>query len=85
LFRSIFWPGGQALCRYVLCSTNSNFLAGKRVLDLGCGSGAGAIAAVMAGGQTPVVANDIDEVNLLPYDIEQKKKSELTLLVFCQT
>ena len=36
-FWSIFWPGGQALTRYIL---DSNILEGQRVLDLGCGCGA---------------------------------------------
>jgi len=45
-FRSIFWPGGQALCRYILDGGREKFLAGKRVLDLGCGSGAACLAAI---------------------------------------
>jgi ribosomal protein L11 methylase PrmA len=38
------------------------FLKGKRVLDLGCGSGAATLAALKAGANKPVYANDIDQV-----------------------
>lgn len=41
------WVGGQALARYVL--DNPEVVAGKRVLDLGSGSGLVAIAAMRAG------------------------------------
>ena len=41
------WAGGQALARYLL--DNPELRAGKRVLDLGSGSGLTAIAAMMAG------------------------------------
>lgn len=64
-FWSIFWPGGQALCRYILDGGREKFLAGKRVLDLGCGSGAACLAAIKAGAKKPVYANDIDQVALM--------------------
>ena len=51
------WAGGQALARYVL--DQRDLVAGRRVLDLGSGSGLAAIAAAMAGA-APVVAVDID-------------------------
>jgi predicted nicotinamide N-methyase len=51
------WAGGQALARYVLDCADS--VAGKRVLDLGAGSGLLAIAAAKAGA-APVVAADIE-------------------------
>jgi predicted nicotinamide N-methyase len=51
------WPGGQALARYIL--EHQTFVAGKRVLDLGAGSGLVAIAAAKAGA-AHVDANDID-------------------------
>jgi predicted nicotinamide N-methyase len=51
------WPGGQAVGRYVL--DHSAIVRGKRVLDVGAGSGLGAIAAALAGGHA--TANDIDE------------------------
>ena len=41
------WAGGQALARYLL--DNPALVAGKRVLDLGSGSGLTAIAAMQAG------------------------------------
>ena len=46
-FWGIIWPGGRALARYVL--DNPEFFHGIRVLDLGTGSGIGAIAAAMTG------------------------------------
>jgi predicted nicotinamide N-methyase len=51
------WAGGQALARYVL--DHPRVVAGRRVLDVGCGSGLVAIAAAKAGAAR-VTANDID-------------------------
>ena len=51
------WAGGQALARYTL--DNHDLFAGRRVLDLGAGSGLTAIAAMKAGAAS-VLANDID-------------------------
>ncbi|HVW72033.1 MAG TPA: 50S ribosomal protein L11 methyltransferase [Rhizomicrobium sp.] len=51
------WAGGQALARYVL--DNPALVAGKRVLDIGSGSGLVAIAAARAGA-AGVLAADID-------------------------
>jgi predicted nicotinamide N-methyase len=51
------WAGGQALGRYLL--DHPEVVRGKRVLDLGSGSGLAAIAAAMAGAAA-VTANDID-------------------------
>ncbi|XP_071360567.1 electron transfer flavoprotein beta subunit lysine methyltransferase [Trachinotus anak] len=56
---AIYWPGGQALSRYVL--DNPGVSLGKTVLDLGSGCGASAIAAKLCGA-AHVVANDIDAV-----------------------
>ncbi|XP_062317002.1 electron transfer flavoprotein beta subunit lysine methyltransferase isoform X2 [Osmerus eperlanus] len=56
-FWAIYWPGGQALTRYVL--GNPLVSKGKKVLDLGSGCGASAIAAQLCGA-AHVVANDID-------------------------
>src|SRR3990170_416058 len=55
------WAGGQALARYVL--DNGRLVAGKRVLDLGSGSGLTAIA-VMKAGAASVLAADIDQFAL---------------------
>ena len=57
-FWSAAWPGGQVLARYVL--DTPAVVAGRRVLDLGSGSGLVAIAAALAGA-TEVVASEIDE------------------------
>jgi predicted nicotinamide N-methyase len=51
------WAGGQALARYLL--DNPHLMAGKRVLDIGSGSGLVAIAAAKAGAAS-VLAADID-------------------------
>jgi predicted nicotinamide N-methyase len=56
-FWAIAWLGGQALARYVL--DHPDEVAGKRVLDLGSGSGLVAIAARLAGAAS-VLASDID-------------------------
>jgi len=51
------WPGGQALARYVL--DHPERFKGKRVLDLGAGSGVCALAAARVGAGR-VLAADID-------------------------
>ena len=56
-FWAIAWLGGQALARYVL--DHAEEIRGRRVLDLGSGSGLVAIAARLAGATT-VLAADID-------------------------
>jgi predicted nicotinamide N-methyase len=56
-FWAAAWPGGQALARYVL--DHPGMVAGRRVLDLGSGSGLVAVAAVLAGA-TGVLASDVD-------------------------
>jgi predicted nicotinamide N-methyase len=63
------WAGGQALARYVL--DNSACVAGKRVLDLGSGSGLSAIAAAMAGAKS-VLAADIDRLSLAATKLNAK-------------
>ncbi|XP_029992969.1 electron transfer flavoprotein beta subunit lysine methyltransferase isoform X1 [Sphaeramia orbicularis] len=56
---AIYWPGGQALSRYLL--DNPSVCRGKSVLDLGSGCGASSIAAKKCGA-AHVTANDIDRV-----------------------
>ncbi len=56
-FWAFAWAGGQALARYILDRPEA--VRGKRVLDLACGSGLVAIAAMKAGA-AHAVANDID-------------------------
>ncbi|XP_075217582.1 electron transfer flavoprotein beta subunit lysine methyltransferase-like [Lycorma delicatula] len=65
-FWAFYWPGGQALSRYVL--DNKELVAGKRVLDVGSGSGACAISAAMSGAIN-VTANDIDYVSCVSIEI----------------
>lgn len=52
-----YWLGGLVLARFVL--DRPEVVAGRRVLDLGCGSGLVAIAAAKAGAAS-VLAADID-------------------------
>lgn len=60
-FWGFYWPGGQALTRFILDS--ESLFRGKSVLDVGCGCGASSIAAKMVGACS-VTANDIDQVAL---------------------
>jgi predicted nicotinamide N-methyase len=55
------WAGGQALARYIL--DHPQTVAGKRVLDIGSGSGLVAIAAAKAGAAI-VLAADIDAFSI---------------------
>ncbi|ASP39318.1 protein methyltransferase [Bacterioplanes sanyensis] len=54
------WAGGQALARFI--SEHPQAVAGKNVLDFGCGSGIAGIAAAQAGAN--VVAVDLDPLAL---------------------
>jgi predicted nicotinamide N-methyase len=60
-FWAVVWPGACVLARYVL--NNTDLVAGKTILDFGCGSGVAGIAAAKAGASC-VCANDIDPVAL---------------------
>ena len=55
------WAGGQALARYIL--DHPETAAGKRVLDIGSGSGLVAIAAARAGAAS-ILAADIDAFSI---------------------
>ena len=55
------WAGGQALARYIL--DHPETVAGKRVLDIGSGSGLVAIAAARAGAAS-ILAADIDAFSI---------------------
>jgi predicted nicotinamide N-methyase len=56
-FWAFCWASGQALARHVL--DHPDLVRGKRVVDLGTGSGIAALAAARAGAKT-VVALDLD-------------------------
>ncbi|KAL4713714.1 hypothetical protein ACJJTC_004245 [Scirpophaga incertulas] len=57
-FWAFYWPGGQATARFIL--DNGHFIAkNKKVLDIGCGCGAAAIAAAKYDAKY-ILANDID-------------------------
>ena len=53
------WAGGQALARYIL--DHPHLVAGRRVLDLGAGSGLTALAPMRAGAASAIAA-DIDRL-----------------------
>jgi predicted nicotinamide N-methyase len=55
------WAGGQALARFLL--DNPGQVVGRRILDLGAGSGITSIAAMKAGA-AQAVASDIDALAL---------------------
>nr|XP_049706329.1 electron transfer flavoprotein beta subunit lysine methyltransferase-like [Helicoverpa armigera] len=57
-FWAFYWPGGQATARYIL--DNGDLVKNRKVLDVGCGCGAGSIAASKMKAKR-VVANDIDD------------------------
>jgi predicted nicotinamide N-methyase len=61
-FWATAWLGGQALARYLLDRPAT--VAGRRVLDIGSGSGLVAIAAATAGAAV-VTANDVDPYAML--------------------
>ena len=54
---AVAWPGGQALARFVL--DNRHYVKGRRIVDMGSGSGLAAIAAARAGA-SEVLALDRD-------------------------
>jgi predicted nicotinamide N-methyase len=56
---AVVWPGAAVLARYLL--DHAPLVAGRAVLDLGCGGGAAALAALRAGARA-VVGSDIDQV-----------------------
>jgi predicted nicotinamide N-methyase len=60
-FWAFAWPGGQALARYVF--DHPWLVAGRHVLDLGSGSGVGAIAAALAGA-AGVLASEVDALGV---------------------
>src|SRR5690606_8318664 len=61
-FWGVVWPAAWGLGRWL--AQNPAPVRGRRVLDLGCGSGLGALALARAGA-AQVVANDIDPAALV--------------------
>jgi predicted nicotinamide N-methyase len=59
---AICWPAGHALAAHLL--RYPQLVKGKRVIDVGCGSGVVAIAAALAGA-SEVIASDLDADALL--------------------
>ncbi len=64
-----YWAGGLALARYLL--DNPGAVAGRRVLDLGAGSGLVAIAAAKAGA-CKAVAAEVDRYAAAALDLNMK-------------
>ncbi len=60
-FWAVVWPGASLLARHIL--DHPQLVLGKRVLELGCGSGLCAVAAARAGAAL-VWANDLDAASL---------------------
>lgn len=66
-FWSIYWPGGQALTRFILDERKKIVTMrharkdALRILDLGAGCGATAIAAKLTIGTCKIIANDISK------------------------
>lgn len=58
-FWAFAWPGGQALARWLL--DHPEEVAGRRVLDLGSGSGLSCVAALLSGARQ-AIANDTDPI-----------------------
>ena len=63
------WPGGQATARYLLDHPES--VRGRRVLDIGAGSGLAAIAAMQAGAAHALAA-DIDPMAAIAIDLNAR-------------
>ncbi|EZA62540.1 hypothetical protein DMN91_006241 [Ooceraea biroi] len=69
-FWSIYWPGGQGLTRFILderetilqCAMQNKRKRALRILDLGAGCGATAIATRLVTGSCKIIANDISKV-----------------------
>lgn len=61
-FWAFAWAGGQAVARYVL--DHPELVRGRRVLDLGAGSGIAAVAAARCGA-AHVLAADVDAISLI--------------------
>ena len=56
-FWAFAWPGGQALARYMI--DTPALVRGRRVIDIGAGSGIAAIAAMQSGARAALAA-DVD-------------------------
>ena len=56
-FWAFAWPGGQALARYLI--DTPDIVRGRRVVDIGAGSGIAAIAAMRTGARAALAA-DVD-------------------------
>ncbi|CAG5116186.1 unnamed protein product [Candidula unifasciata] len=69
-FWAFYWPGGQALTRYIL--DNPVLFKNRRVLDIGSGCGSAAIASCLVGA-SQVVANDIDPAASVAIEINMEK------------
>lgn len=60
-FWAVVWPGAALMASWL--ASHPEYVRGQRVVDVGCGSAVGAVAAAKAGAAS-VVANDLDPVSL---------------------
>ena len=74
------WAGGTVLARYLL--DHPETVAGKRVIDIGAGSGIAAIAAMKAGAVS-VTAVDIDPVAIAAAGLNAEANG-VTLSLLCE-
>ena len=74
------WAGGLALARYVL--DNPSVVAGRRVLDLGAGSGLVGIAAAKAGARE-VVAAEVDRYAVAALKLNMRLNGALISILHC--
>lgn len=77
-FWGFYWPGGQAVSKYIL--EHPELVQDKTVLDLGSGCGASAIAAIKKGARR-VIANDIDEGTNNLFEIFHESALFINLLI----
>ncbi|XP_059167305.1 electron transfer flavoprotein beta subunit lysine methyltransferase-like [Physella acuta] len=71
-FWAFYWPGGQALTRYIF--DNPSLFWKKSILDIGSGCGSAALACKLVGA-TQVVANDIDPVAAVAIQMNMEENS----------
>ena len=69
------WGSGLALARWLF--QNPGAVAGKRVVDVGCGCGIGAIAAKLAGAAQVVACDNDDDALLITQTNAQLNSTEL--------
>lgn len=75
---AVVWPGGQALARYLL--DHSEVVRGRCVVDLGCGSGIVAVAAMRAGAARAIAVDSDPNALSATAETARLNYAEVTLL-----